>query len=208
MWFDECGAEDRMISFLNDLESQDFGMEHQLEAGNASLRIADVGTGNGHLLFALREEGWLAEMVGLDYSETSIGLCRRIAAQRDAAAEQAIRFELFDFLKGTPGPWAQPLFDLVLDKGTFDAISLDDSIDPQTGLRGCELYARNAAQLMQPGRSLLVVTSCNWTAQELQSWFAIDQFEVFDTIAFPSFEFGGRKGQAVSAVCFRRTQKP
>lgn len=206
IWFDDSGAEEKVTEFLESLE---LGAPDDGDAvDNPALRIADIGTGNGHLLFALRDEGWKAQLVGLDYSPASVELCRRIAAERsagDAGEDTApVDFHVFDILQGVPGAWASPAFDAVLDKGTFDAISLSDAAVAADGRRGCEVYAEKAAALLKPGSGYLVVTSCNWTADELTRWFDIPALTRFRTIAFPSFQFGGVEGQTVSAVCFRR----
>ncbi|OCT50819.1 hypothetical protein CLCR_07320 [Cladophialophora carrionii] len=139
-----------------------------------------------------------------------------------------------DLTRRTPG------FDLVLDKGTFDAISLssDRAVDPNTGLerRICELYPAKVLDMTRPG-GFLLLTSCNWTESEIISWFTgcvsgrleggntnaqqeqqqqqqqqqqqrwgdtSARFEVYDTIKYPVFEFGGQKGQGVATVCFRK----
>ena len=43
-----------------------------------NLRLLDVGTGNGALLFKLAKKGFMGEMLGIDYSEFSIKLSTRI----------------------------------------------------------------------------------------------------------------------------------
>ena len=57
----------------------------------------DVGTGNGHLLFELREadEEYSGRMVGIDYSPASVKLANAIAEQR--ALE--VQFEVVDIIK-------------------------------------------------------------------------------------------------------------
>ncbi len=61
-------------------------------------------------------------------------------------------------------------FDVVLDKGTFDAISLSSTRDA-AGRRLCESYASRVVPFMKSGIGILVVTSCNWTEEELVCWF-------------------------------------
>ncbi|KAJ5661239.1 uncharacterized protein N7484_000611 [Penicillium longicatenatum] len=60
-------------------------------------------------------------------------------------------------------PYASGGFDIVLDKGTFDAISLADDAKET---RVCERYPDIARRLLRRG-GFLVVTSCNWTEEEL-----------------------------------------
>lgn len=214
-----------MIEYLGTLSLSEDGENEE----NEELRILDLGTGNGHMLFALREDGWAAELVGVDYSEQSVRLAQQIyEAQLEEEAQAhgdeldedenedskkqlckeisgAVRFEQYDILQGKPGLWLKKGFDVVLDKGTFDAISLSDETDPQTGRRIFEGYAQRAAMLVKEGGYLLI-TSCNWTEEELRKWFEGDVLAFHESIRFPSFTFGGIKGQTVSSICFRRTQ--
>ena len=148
-------------------------------------------------------------------------------------------------------------WDVVLDKGTFDAVSLappsSPSTNPTTSLtadsgtgggggkrekeRETETYPRRVLPLVREG-GLLVVTSCNWTEDELRRWFegyggggdrdgaglgdeaeAEGQgsgeketpryryrFEQVARVEYPSFSFGGVKGQAISTLCFRKVR--
>lgn len=106
-------------------------------------------------------------------------------------------------------------WDVVLDKGTFDAISLSDERDA-AGRRVCEGYRARVRSLLRPGGGLFLVTSCNWTEAELGVWFGEAgvreeekgedgrHLEEVGRIRYPSFSFGGVKGQAISSVCFAR----
>ncbi|KAJ4421265.1 Protein-lysine N-methyltransferase efm4 [Neurospora sp. IMI 360204] len=106
-------------------------------------------------------------------------------------------------------------WDLILDKGTFDAVSLSDSRDSR-GRRICENYGARVLQLLRPG-GFFLVTSCNWTEEELKGWFETDFAEVHDgtkkkklglrqvgRVEYPSFSFGGVKGQTISTLCFQK----
>jgi len=216
IWFSDSGAEEKMIGYMNTLELSQDEVDND---DNDALRILDLGTGNGHMLFALREDGWSAELVGVDYSEQSVRLARQIHQKQledeklggtsDINGESSeknpgtLSFEQYDILQDTPGPWLKEGFDIVLDKGTFDAISLSDEKDPRTGRRIFEGYGRKAAGLVKNGGYLLV-TSCNWTEDELRKWFENDLLEFHESIKFPSFVFGGVEGQTVSSICLRR----
>ena len=225
VWFSESHAEDAVLQQLDKLaeggllfrgSGYDVRKPPSSEKGGCETerlpsRFLDLGTGNGHMLFALREtnkdgEIWHGEMVGVDYSETSIDLARRIAAQRhdrDAAASNSLRFETWDLLESHPEDWMEGGFDVVLDKGTFDAISL---MDHNNGSRNpCEIYRDNVVLLVKPG-SFLFVTSCNWTGGELVEWLALDDGELqYHTEAkYPTFTFGGHTGQSIVTIVFRR----
>ena len=216
--------------------------------------VLDLGTGNGSLLFMLRTRGsWIGNrMCGVDYSARSIELCRRLGREIGAGCED-VEFEVCDVLRdewagaewwpgrqtrrvggprdgereeedGEQGGW-----DVVLDKGTFDAVSLssetvaeeplpsqqDHSRTERRTRRVVELYPSIAAQMVKKG-GFLLVTSCNWTEDELIRWFCPPyaekgeqngaRLEVFDRLKYSSFRFGGGEGQGVCSICFRRVR--
>lgn len=134
-----------------------------------------------------------------------------------------IRFEEWDILSsrdplsdsstGTLDwfPYAQGGFDIVLDKGTFDAVSLCDEVDAGAQRRVCERYPAVARRLVRRG-GFLVVTSCNWTEEEVVKWFTWsggtsgeDGLKVWGRVDYPRFQFGGKEGQGVCTVCFQRS---
>ncbi|GMF70744.1 unnamed protein product [Aspergillus oryzae] len=135
--------------------------------------------------------------------------------------EGEIRFEEWDILHsaeevGEQGkldwfPYGEGGFDIVLDKGTFDAVSLSEEVvegDADASVAGkkvqrrvCEMYPGVARRLVKKG-GFLVVTSCNWTEEELVMWFTRekgegDRLEVWGRVEYPRFRFGGKEGQGV-----------
>jgi len=201
--------------------------------------------------------GFTGPMVGVDYSEKSIELARlllpssssspvHVASSTSVSSRADIRFEVWDILHPTLlsesdenlsvdwFPYHQGGFDIVLDKGTFDAVSLsadvvededNDAASASVGVRlkgsrtmrrrVCERYPMVARKLVRKG-GFLVVTSCNWTEAELVRWFTghedgvgddgdnSDGLVVWDRIEYPKFRFGGEEGQGVCTVCFMR----
>ena len=168
-------------------------------------------------------------MLGVDYSPQSIQLARTLA-QRYACAD--IEFEVLDLIHSDPTtqPWwpsdaereggggggGGGGFDLVLDKGTFDAISLSSETMASSWdgkqRRVCEVYPAKVARMVKRG-GFLLVTSCNWTEDEVVHWFTdsegaatVRQLEVWDKVKYPKYQFGGREGQGVASVCFRRVR--
>jgi len=116
--------------------------------------------------------------VGVDYSHEAVALARSIAKGRGMGGEDG---ERKGERKGKVGFWVADVmalgdreeewvpedgFDVCLDKGTFDAISLSDEKLPD-GRRVYEEYAERVVRVMKRG-GLLVVTSCNWTEEELK----------------------------------------
>ena len=104
-------------------------------------------------------------------------------------------------------------WDVVLDKGTFDAISLNGERD-QAGRRMCERYRDRVMSLVRDG-GIFLITSCNWTEDELRDWFengarrdddagVQEKFVPAGRVQYRSFTFGGLKGQAVSTLCFKK----
>lgn len=136
-------------------------------------------------------------MLGVDYSLASVKLARRIAGQKNLDIE----FEVWDIM-GDENPWLGEVFDVVLDKGTFDAVSLnaEEYVD---GRRICEGYRNKVEKMVKPGGRFLI-TSCNWTEKELGEWFGGGDLVVEGRVEYPTFSFGGMKGQSVYSVCFRR----
>lgn len=174
----------------------------------------DLGTGNGHFLFQLRECGedeedssWSGRMLGVDYSQKSIEFARRISSDKKASGKAGVEFKWWDIMAQDPSGIVleganETGWDVVLDKGTFDAISLSEERDTQ-GRRICESYKERVVPLIREG-GIFLVTSCNWTEEELNSWFQGEPLEYMDTIKYKSFSFGGRKGQTISSVCYRK----
>ena len=223
VWFSESNAEEAILDQLSRLEesqllqrgvradeAEDDVGDHQGSPATVEIlvpKFLDLGTGNGHLLFALREpddEGrnWIGEMVGVDYSETSVQLARRIATQKQLSD---IRFEHWDLLHDMPGDWLGAGFDVVLDKGTFDAISLmphdGDARHP------CEVYHEKVVPLIKP-LHFLCITSCNWTKSEVLDWLAPPGSELsyFSEAKYPSFTFGGHTGQSIVTLVLQKSQ--
>lgn len=184
--------------------------------------------GNGHFLFRLREgeeesdgegegedmKGWGGRMMGVDYSQKSVEFARRIAESKgfdsNETSGKQIEFEWWDIMSQSPSPLitsaSHPGWDVVHDKGTFDAISLSEEKDDQ-GRRICESYKERVVPLLREG-GILLVTSCNWTEEELNGWFEGGELIVVEKIQYRSFSFGGRKGQSVSSVCYRKRALP
>lgn len=195
IWFSDAGAEERMLSFLEDLSDEGAVQKD-------SARFLDLGTGNGHLLFALREDEWEGEMVGVDYSSQSVKLAEEIKKAKGEGYED-LGFEEWDILSQEPGEWrGEEGFDVVLDKGTFDAICLSQDTDAQ-GRRICEGYRERVEPLVKTGGRFLI-TSCNWTEEELKEWFDGGEFKFEGKVKYPSFTFGGKTGSSVVTLCFQR----
>ncbi|KAM3563839.1 hypothetical protein ARSEF4850_002138 [Beauveria asiatica] len=229
VWFDDSGAEEKMLAFLDRLagvspdhsdsdtsDTDNTPDSPSLPAAGAALfrettSILDLGCGNGSILFSLRSRGWSGPLYGVDYSAHSIRLASRIAASRALPGVAPIVFTEWDLLSGPPLSTILPVqtVDVVLDKGTFDAISLSDATDPSSGRRVCEGYKARVLPLLPVG-GLFLITSCNWTEEELRGWFVAGDsgedttFEEAGRVKYRTFSFGGVSGQTISTLCFRK----
>ncbi|KAK5076975.1 Protein-lysine N-methyltransferase efm4 [Lithohypha guttulata] len=218
-WFAEIDAPIKVLEFLT---NEDFPLSpNNTERIIESPTVLDLGTGNGSSLFELKLEGeYDGAMFGVDYSGQSLDLAKQLwnkhlHQQEEAEKQQqgTISFEQMDILKDVPEDkpwWPKAGFDLVLDKGTFDAISLSAETVELEGamVRVVEAYPGKVAPMVKPG-GFLIITSVNWTENEVVRWFTESVgtqgvLEEFGRVKYPVYEFGGRKGQGVASVCFRR----
>lgn len=126
-----------------------------------------VGTGNGQLLFAFSAAGYTS-LTGVDYSPLSIQLAESVLAARLASDEHPVSSpppafytaDILDVALGETVPHvtdSEEKWDLVTDKGTYDAVCLSDELRRGRSLR--ELYVESVSKLLQPG-GLFLITSC------------------------------------------------
>jgi len=74
--------------------------------------------------------------------------------------------QVADILSIGSSPLNGRVFDVCLDKGTYDAISLSPS-NPEEQKT---VYVQSSATLLKAS-GLLVIASCNWTEEELKKQF-------------------------------------
>lgn len=190
-----------MIQYLIDKMN-----DAEIEFDDSVVNVVDLGTGNGHFLFQLKEE--IAEeyegddqfqYVGVDYSPDSIQFCREIAANSGASD---VKFEEVDLLQDDH-PFLQNKFEVIIDKGTLDAIALNQEAK-YDGKTGVEVYGTQVSKMMKPDSKLLI-TSCNFTSEELIKIITSGTgLKVWGQIPYPSFEFGGVKGATICSVIFEK----
>ncbi|GME82620.1 unnamed protein product [Ambrosiozyma monospora] len=195
-WFDDCDAENRMVQFIMDNDGEQFDIEND--------KLLDLGTGNGHLLFELLEEGWNGPLVGIDYSEVSVRFAENIAKTKDY---KDVKFARSDILNDADSFLVanEEQFDLVTDKGTLDAIGLSKEMyGPEGHLKGVDVYPTTVGKLVKTG-GVLLITSCNFTEEELtRIILKNDRFTKWKTINYPTFQFGGVKGSAICSIAFMK----
>ncbi|KAF9102119.1 hypothetical protein BGX29_004933 [Mortierella sp. GBA35] len=241
IWFGEDSAV-KMVDWV----------EEHYEDEKETCAILDLGCGNGHLLLDLAELGF-EDLTGIDYSPAAIELAKAVAADKEV--DHIIKYEAVDFLAeketlewctqqqqatatGDQGGEGEPKkFMVMLDKGTYDAISLHqknkDAADAAATAAASEAdedtqeqeeaapkdnivlaenddnmeeladrYPKRVAAMMHDDGRLLI-TSCNWTQPELIQRFS-QYFEYDSHLKYPTFTFGGVKGQTISSVVFRK----
>lgn len=204
-WFDDSDAESKMIQFIIDkLNEEEF--PEQISSQSV-VRFLDLGTGNGHLLFQLLEDineeyegDKTFEYTGIDYSPDSVKFASGVAKRK--YSELKVNFEQVDLLQESCS-FLQNKFDILLDKGTLDAIALNqEPLVDFNGKIGMDVYASQVEKMMVQG-SILLITSCNFTKDELIKIITKDtNLEVWDEINYPSFQFGGVKGSTVVSIAF------
>ncbi|CAE6518658.1 unnamed protein product [Rhizoctonia solani] len=188
-------------------ETVDKMLEWTLENCPASSNpyILDIGTGNGIMTVTLAENGYdPGHLVGLDYSEPSIKLARAVANGR---GHSSIRYIVSDFINGTaPEPvegGSGGKWDLLLDKGTYDAIALSGKSDD--GKTIVSRYPPKVAEALKPG-SMFLITSCNFTEAELKEAFSAPELRLtyHSRIQHPTYTFGGSSGSICSSIAFKK----
>ncbi|SHO80050.1 Similar to S.cerevisiae protein EFM4 (Lysine methyltransferase) [Malassezia sympodialis ATCC 42132] len=216
IWFGEDSVE-RMIRFLLEWIEENHG--------DKAPYILDLGTGNGHLLFSLLEaqeeelpEGIVdpSKLCGIDYSTASIALSRSIGSKRLNGCEQVV-FEVADLRDAQQVDHLSSKandglgWDIVCDKGTYDAIAL--SSQPIDGKLPVEHYVGAVRALTRPltpdtPSGIFFITSCNFTQEELIATFCPAGFSVVHVVPTPTFQFGGQKGSTVTSIAFQRVETP
>mmetsp|Transcript_7267 Transcript_7267/g.8421 ORF Transcript_7267/g.8421 Transcript_7267/m.8421 type:complete len:130 (-) Transcript_7267:106-495(-) len=100
-----------------------------------SLKVLDIGTGNGAMLLKLTKRGIYREaanvtLKGMDYSEQSVAFCNQIKqtySEKEGISEELkadyakITFEVQDAFNLIEGGE----YDIINDKGTFDVVFLN-----------------------------------------------------------------------------------
>lgn len=195
-WFSDSGAEEKMVDFL--VQEEEEGQGESLIS--LDCQMCDLGTGNGRLLFSIREAGFTGVLTGLDYSQPAVEFSAKIAEQEEV---EEVVFEHADFL-GDADKWStgSRQWDVVLDKGTLDAIALSDiDYDGNTGVQKYPLVVQH----MVKSGGIVLVTSCNFTPEELVKIMTTNTcLKRWKDIKYPSFRFGGTDGSTVCSIAFKK----
>lgn len=147
------------------------------------------------------------EYHGIDYSADSIKLACIIRSKKFPG--QGFVFQEVDFIskKCLYLEEKQEYFDVLFDKGTLDAIASNNSpVDGFDGKSGSQVYPIQVSKLMHSG-SLLIITSCNFTEEELKSVVTqngTNDLRLWNRIPYKSFQFGGIEGSTICSLAFMK----
>ncbi|MBN3324562.1 EFMT2 methyltransferase, partial [Atractosteus spatula] len=153
--------------------------------------VLDIGTGNGVFLVELAKCGF-KNLTGIDYSAVSVDLARHIL-EKEGLSDVKVQEQDFLYPSALLGT-----FDVCVDKGTFDAISLN----PDSTAQGTTRYVQALRSVLRQ-EGLFLITSCNWTREQLLHVFS-EGFELLQELPTPQFQFGGRSGSSVTALVLKR----
>ncbi|XP_020647169.3 EEF1A lysine methyltransferase 2 isoform X1 [Pogona vitticeps] len=153
--------------------------------------VLDIGTGNGVLLVELAKSGF-TKLTGVDYSLSAVELSKNLMEQEGLPH---VKLQVEDIL--SPSDELSG-FQICIDKGTFDAISLN----PDNASEKRKQYVKSLHKVLRPGGYFLI-TSCNWTREELSKEFE-EGFLLLEELPAPTFCFGGKTGSNVTALVFQQ----
>ena len=154
-----------------------------LPSSPTPIRVLECGSGNGTLLLSFLtspedSDPQSFHLTGIDYSPQASVLARGVEASRretlkeDAEAEDLVvnpvpsaEWRVGDLLRDE----INEQWDLVLDKGTFDALCLSDEpvLEDQEQRLPSLLYPERIARLVVDG-GFFLITSCNFTEEEIK----------------------------------------
>ncbi|XP_043568574.1 EEF1A lysine methyltransferase 2 isoform X3 [Chiloscyllium plagiosum] len=178
IWFGEESM-DRIITWL------------ELQNIPKDAALLDIGTGNGYFLIELAKSGF-TNLTGIDNSPPAVELAKAFAKKEEV---MTLKLQVADILHPFPN---LSQYEICIDKGTFDAISLS----PDHPAEKLSLYRQALHSVLKDG-GLFLITSCNWTKEELLSHFN-KGFEMLQELPTPKFQFGGKTGNSVTALVFKR----
>lgn len=188
------------LPFLND------------DGAKQRISIIDLGTGNGHLLFQLQEDleeecevnNLEINFEGIDYSPDSVKFAKSIQKRKEL---QNFKFEQADLLAKENEYLSRNAekFDILLDKGTLDAIALNNEpMSDFDGKIGLEIYSSQISKIMKHN-SIFLITSCNFTEDELIKIITennTNKLKVWNKINYKTFQFGGVNGSTICSIAF------
>ena len=148
-----------------------------LSPSPSPIRILECGSGNGTLLLSFltspaEYSPQAYHLTGIDYSPSAATLARSVeTARREAELDEdeeilnpcEVDWRVGDLLRDQ----YDETWDLVLDKGTYDALCLSSEPVEGDGRLPSQVYPEKVAGLVARGGYFLI-TSCNFTEEEIK----------------------------------------
>ena len=160
-------------------------------------KIFDVGFGNGVFLYKLAKQDYI-NLYGIDYSPDSVQLAKMIIESKQKKHEKEYKINLFCEDINSTNKIINETFDVIHDKGSFDAYLMNKSNTLEYYHRYIKSYSRNG--------TTLIITSCNNTREELRKKFPPEKgFKYIDEIKNKTFIFGGKEGQQQATQIYQIT---
>jgi len=155
---------------------------------NKNTKIFDIGFGNGVFLYKLAKNEYI-NLFGIDYSPDSIQFAKMILESKEKKHGKKYNINLFCEDINTKNKIINEKFDVIHDKGSFDAYMMNKSNILENYHNYIKSYSKNG--------TTFIITSCNNTKDELKSKFPIEKgFQYLDEIKNKTFVFGGQEGQS------------
>jgi len=160
-------------------------------------KIFDVGFGNGVFLYKLAKQDYV-NLYGIDYSPDSVQLAKMIIESKQKKHEKEYKINLFCEDINSTNKIINETFDVIHDKGSFDAYMMNKSNTLENYHRYIKSYSKNG--------TTLIITSCNNTREELRKKFPLEKgFKYIDEIKNKTFVFGGQEGQQQATQIYQIT---
>jgi SAM-dependent methyltransferase len=189
IWFGKQ-VQKKILNYINNKYSQ-----------NKSVKILDIGCGNASLLLKLSKLGFAKGLHGMDYSEKSLELAREIISDKSLKYPDIGAITLFQDDLKLPKNENLELgftnFDLIHDKGTFDAFMSSKTNNSEEYIKYIISISRKYSN-----NSVFIITSCNFSKSELISFFTQPYFVLQSEIPHKTFTYGGQIGQPVTTLIY------
>ena len=158
-------------------------------------KIFDVGFGNGVFLYKLAKNDY-NNLYGIDYSPDSIEFAKMIIDSKEKKYGKKFKINLYCEDINTKNKIINETFDVIHDKGSFDAFMMNNNNTLETYHNYIKSYSKNG--------TTFIITSCNNTREELKNKFPLDKgFQYIDEIKNKTFVFGGQEGQQQATQIYK-----
>lgn len=180
VWFGET-VQDKVLNYIY----QNFE--------NKEISILDIGCGNCEFLIELINEEY-TNLTGIDYSNELMNFINEKLSKKQILDK--ITFKIADLNKTNElsNIFINKKFELLHDKGTFDAFMLSSTNDH-------EKYIENIISVSDKN-ACFIITSCNFTKDELLVFFKNEKVVYKKELPHKKFQFGGQSGQTVTTLVF------